>query len=270
MPLALVFRRTTILHHQAAKAARHLPLPRASTLTVRPVPDASSARNARSGFREVTRRFFDRWEARPVLFGAVFAMIKTSAADLLVQTYVEKSESIDWRRNCVFGSFGLVYLGCVQYWVYSVLFPRYMFPRAAAFVQQPFRLKMRDFAGQRTVAYQVAMDMLVHGPFMYYPAFYVLKEGVESRFANTFWEHGLRKWWKNFLDDEIAYILTWGPAFVINFAFVPIYMRMPFTAVVSMVWTVFLSSKRGQPELLEEEGAAAVDEDPPAASPHED
>ena len=50
----------------------------------------------------------------------------------------------------------------------------------------------------------------------------------------------------------MIFAASFGSEFVINFAFCPIYMRVPFTAVVSMLWTVVLSAMRGQPEALDD------------------
>eukprot|EP01046_Picozoa_sp_COSAG06_P022918 COSAG06_NODE_1798_length_8368_cov_4.946668_7_plen_110_part_00 len=38
----------------------------------------------------------------------------------------------------------------------------------------------RDTAGQRVVLAQVFLDQFVHHPLLYFPAFYCLKEGMES------------------------------------------------------------------------------------------
>jgi hypothetical protein len=35
---------------------------------------------------------------------------------------VERSETMDWRRNGMFTAFGLVYLGYFQYYLYNVAF----------------------------------------------------------------------------------------------------------------------------------------------------
>ena len=59
-------------------------------------------------------------------------LFKTSDCDLMVQKVVEKRENIDWKRNIAFGTFGLFYLGGVQYMIYVPLFSR-LFPSAAAF-----------------------------------------------------------------------------------------------------------------------------------------
>ena len=39
---------------------------------------------------------------------------------------------------------------------------------------------MQDTEGQRVVLAQVALDQFVHHPLLYFPAFYCLKEGMES------------------------------------------------------------------------------------------
>jgi hypothetical protein len=63
---------------------------------------------------------------RPATCGIVLSTVKTSAADLIVQTTVEQKtiDNIDWTRNAVFASFGAGYLGGVQYLLYCRLFPR--------------------------------------------------------------------------------------------------------------------------------------------------
>ena len=44
-----------------------------------------------------------------------------------------------------------------------------MFPSAARFVAQPLRERLRDRAGQWTVAQQVVLDQFVHHPFAVFP-----------------------------------------------------------------------------------------------------
>jgi hypothetical protein len=45
--------------------------------------------------------------------------MKTAFSDLLVQKVVERREYIDWNRNGAFATFGLLYLGGVQYFLYG-------------------------------------------------------------------------------------------------------------------------------------------------------
>ena len=84
-------------------------------------------------------------------FGAGFSCAKTSAADLLVQKYIEKREEVDWKRNGAFAAFGLVYLGGVQYAIYVPVFSR-LFPSASTFIGKSFRQKLADVPGMLNVA----------------------------------------------------------------------------------------------------------------------
>jgi len=80
----------------------------------------------------------------PFMFGMGLSTVKTSTSDLLVQTTLEQREKIDWRRNLAFASFGMFYLGGVQYMIYVPLFSR-MFPQAASFAAKSIKEKMKDF-----------------------------------------------------------------------------------------------------------------------------
>lgn len=97
--------------------------------------------------------------ARPLSFGVLISAAKTSAADLIVQTQLEGREfwpsaalpatdpgtdepqqrtphRVDLRRNLIFGMFGAVYLGGVQYSIYVKLMPR-LWPGKEATPPQP-------------------------------------------------------------------------------------------------------------------------------------
>ena len=57
-------------------------------------------------------------KAFPFTNNVIIATLKTSAADLVAQTVIERKPltEVDWRRNAVFCLFGAVYLGGFQYW----------------------------------------------------------------------------------------------------------------------------------------------------------
>mmetsp|Transcript_63214 Transcript_63214/g.142568 ORF Transcript_63214/g.142568 Transcript_63214/m.142568 type:complete len:135 (+) Transcript_63214:267-671(+) len=95
----------------------------------------------------------------PLVFGSIFACLKTSSADLLVQMKIEdrKFDEVDWRRQIIFSSWGLVYLGGVQYFIYNFAFPR-LFPAAKRFTEVPFRNKLQDREGIKAWAMQVSSD----------------------------------------------------------------------------------------------------------------
>ena len=203
-------------------------------------------------------------KTNPLPFGVGFSCVKTSASDLIVQKLIERREEIDWRRNAAFASFGFCYLGFVQYGLYVPVFGR-LFPKTEAFAAKSLREKAGDLAGQAGVAAQVFLDQCLHHPFVYFPAsggrrllfsgpsrdldthnhrFYMTKELVlhgagasPSRVRET--------WSENFWGDLRALWQVWVPATALNFAFSPMWMRIPVVASTSLVWTMILSSMRG-------------------------
>ena len=122
-------------------------------------------------------------KARPIAFGMGYSLMKTSGCDFMVQKVVEKREQIDWRRNVAFGSFGLFYLGGVQYFIYVPLFSR-LFPNAASFAAKTVAEKVKDARGIRDLVAQVFLDQAVHHPLMYFPVFYMIKDFVTSDSPN--------------------------------------------------------------------------------------
>eukprot|EP00927_Polykrikos_kofoidii_P003861 TRINITY_DN11551_c0_g1_i1.p1 TRINITY_DN11551_c0_g1~~TRINITY_DN11551_c0_g1_i1.p1 ORF type:complete len:218 (+),score=39.47 TRINITY_DN11551_c0_g1_i1:88-741(+) len=203
------------------------------------------------------RFFTSAWHfgpKHPVIFGCAVSAVKTTSSDYIVQRYFENKENIDWRRNFVFFSWGLVYLGGVQYFIYGPLFTRHLFPSAAAFVAKPFRDKLADRAGQLVVVKQVALDQLVHHPFIFFPAFYQVKDFIEGGSV----AEGFRKYRKNVTEDMKLTWSIWVPAFFVNFSICPIWMRIPFVAGVSFVFTMILSKRRGEAEVADASEKPAV------------
>merc|ERR1719247_3523660 len=105
----------------------------------------------------VLSRILGLTKSRPFAFGMGYSLFKTSGCDIMVQKVVEKRENIDWRRNAAFGSFGLLYLGGVQYMIYVPLFSR-LFPNAASFAAKTVAEKLRDGPGVRNLFAQVFID----------------------------------------------------------------------------------------------------------------
>lgn len=183
----------------------------------------------------------------PFSFNLIVATVKTSAADLLTQTVVERksADQIDWKRNASFCVFGFAYLGGFQYWLQVNLFKR-MFTGMERFTKLSFAEKIRDGPGMLTAGKQVAFDVLIHLPFMYYPTFYVVKEAVQGT-ATTPGElvsSGVGKYVNNFVPDCTAMMSVWLPADIVIFS-VPLWLRLPLRHVVSFGWTAYLSFLRG-------------------------
>jgi predicted amino acid-binding ACT domain protein len=178
----------------------------------------------------------------PLAFGIVFSGLKTSFSDLLVQKVVERREHVDWKRNAAFATFGFIYLGGVQYGLYVTIFGR-VFPNAAAFAAKPIAQKLTDVKGLLQLFAQVAIDQCIHHPLLYFPAFYCTKEMVMQKDPN--FQRCLSDYRRNMMEDLHALWKIWVPATLINFAFMPMHARIPFTAAVSLLWTCVLSTMRG-------------------------
>ena len=209
-------------------------------------PNAIRGASSRTAFSQFWSKAKEVPAKYPFMFGVVLSGTKTSVADLLVQKVVEKKEKIDWKRNAAFATFGFVYLGGVQYFIYVPLFGR-LFPNAAKFAAKSLKEKIKDVKGIRSLGMQVFLDQCVHHPLSYFPVFYLTKElimsastGDEPDFSRSFDNYR-----KNIKEDMIALWKIWVPATIVNFAFMPMYMRIPYTAGVSLAWSCVLSSMRG-------------------------
>ena len=54
-----------------------------------------------------------------------------------------------------------------------------------------------------------------------------------------------------------------------NFLFCPIWMRIPFVAIVSFGWSIMLSLQRGDPDKTDDDGANALGDDAAAIEEEE-
>ena len=180
----------------------------------------------------------------PIIFGSIIAALKTGFADYLTQTCVEGSENVDWRRVSMFTTFGLIYLGGVSYFLYVPVTTRLLFPKARQFVNLSFRKKLRCTSGQLTVLKQVVTDLYIFAPLGYFSVFYLIKEKAYSD-KPTWLQDAYRTYRQNIWNDLISYTVCWGPALSLNFGLCPMHMRVPFIALVSLLWTMYVSSVRG-------------------------
>ena len=181
----------------------------------------------------------------PFAFNLGVATTKTSAADVLTQTVVERKSfgDIDWKRNASFAVFGFAYLGGFQYWLQVNMFSRW-FAGAREFTELSFRAKLKDTAGLVTTGKQIAFDILLHMPFMYFPTFYCVKEAVQGPEGSNVVLDGLGHWKTNFVTDQKACVSVWLPADLVIFS-APMWLRLPSRHVVSFGWTAYVSFLRG-------------------------
>lgn len=118
-----------------------------------------------------------------------------------------------------------------------------MFPGAAAFAAKSIREKFKDTRGMFNVAAQVFLDQCVHHPLMYFPAFYCTRELVMKEKPDLIGV--LKEYQRNMKEDMFALWKVWVPSTLINFAFMPMWARIPFVAATSLLWTCILSAMRG-------------------------
>ena len=196
---------------------------------------------------KMASRLWNRMRSIPVeypfAFGVVFSGAKTSISDLMAQKLVEQRETVDWKRNMAFAAFGFFYLGGVQYAIYVPIFGR-IFPTIKPFTAKSIRDKMKDVRGMFECAAQVFLDQCVHHPLMYFPAFYCTRELVVHSDKPDLMKC-LREYRNNIKEDLLALWTIWVPATLFNFAFMPMWARIPTVATTSLVWSVILSTMRG-------------------------
>lgn len=171
--------------------------------------------------------FFKKY---PLFVSLVGNTIKTASADIITQKYLENKKELDVQRLSVFTSFGLVYLGGWQHYLFSNLFVRCQKIMTLA--------KYKPFSQSVMLTF---LDLGVHTPLMYYPSFYMIKGYLEKQSVNNI----IQTYNDNIKNDMVAMWKLWFPAQMINFMFCPIHLRMPFITVVSFGWTMILSFMRG-------------------------
>lgn len=185
-------------------------------------------------------------KAYPVSNNLIIATLKTSAADLVAQTVIERKsfDQVDWKRNAVFCLFGFCYLGMFQYWYQVNVFTR-LFPGVNRFTSQSWAAKLTDGPGLLALCGQTILDVGTL-TFVYLPTFYVFKAGVFSGNLDVagWFKSGLGSYTQNVSKDAYDVLRVWGPADLICFS-VPLYLRLPVRHVVSFVWTAYLSFVRG-------------------------
>lgn len=170
------------------------------------------------------------FKQRPLFVSLVGNTIKTAAADVVAQKYIEQKEDLDMRRLAVFTTFGFAYLGGWQHFLFNKLFVQC--ERAMTLA------KWKPFTQSSVLTF---LDLGVHTPLMYYPCFYGIKSFIEEKGTDD----ALATYKENINSDMVAMWKVWVPAQMTNFMFVPLHMRMPFITSVSFGWTMILSMMRG-------------------------
>jgi hypothetical protein len=167
---------------------------------------------------------------RPLLVSLIGNTAKTAVADIITQSVIEHKDELDYKRLGLFTTFGCVYLGGWQYFLFN-----------KAFVSWEKQMIMRQFNKATSSTVLTFLDLGIHTPFLYFPAFYALKGYVDNQaFKDT-----VLTFQNNLREDIVSMWKIWLPAQFVNFSCVPLHMRMPFITCVSFAWTIILSMQRG-------------------------
>ncbi|KIZ01914.1 hypothetical protein MNEG_6046 [Monoraphidium neglectum] len=161
--------------------------------------------------------------------GLVTTVIKTSAADLFAQTVMEGTEfkDVDWKRHAVFCSFGFFYLGGFQYYLYNHLFVKWC---------HGITLRVGHYG---SAPIKTFIDQAIHHPFCYFPCLYLTKGAFEGRpIQSTYNTYKVELW-----ENCKALWTIWVPAQLINFAFVPRHLRIPYAPVAAAEAATVLESR---------------------------
>jgi hypothetical protein len=191
---------------------------------------ASLGRTLLSPFTGAAVWFNNTAKAHPFATGVISTGVKTAAADVFAQKVIERRENFDWTRHAVFCTFGFAYLGAFQYYLYNIKFSQWCGPLTAR------------FGHKFTSPIKVAIDQGLHHPFLYFPVFFSMKAVVSGKPLSS----AVHKYRTEIWDSVKALWSVWVPAQLINFAFVPRHLRLPYVAAVSFGWTVILSVMQGK------------------------
>ena len=156
--------------------------------------------------------------ARPFVGACTTATVKTSAADLCVQTVIEgrSLDEIDRQRLATFSVFGFVWMGAGQYVLYCRVFEALL----------PARTVLHS-------AGKMALDQFCHVPLLFLPVFY----SVDAWLRGEGLEHVRQKYEREAWATLKVNWVIWVPASFVSFAIVPLHWRIPYVSAVSFVST---------------------------------
>lgn len=214
---------------------------------------------ASSNANSLTSRVFDSMKKHPFAANMLIATANPVAADLTTQMLREDKafNDVDWQRTSAFATFGMVYLGGVQWFVHVKLY-RYLFSSMDRFAHLPsLAAKLNYRKGLADAVKQVAFDVFFHLPFLYLPSFYFLKQCIQGQSNGSISDKTISftdlqkvviaawaNYRANWSTDVPIMTCVWAPADCLVFA-VPIWLRLPVRNAVSFCWTSYLSFSRG-------------------------
>ena len=162
--------------------------------------------------------------------------------------------------------------------MYSKVFPRLFNKRCVGkFCDQPLSEKLRNKRGLKAMLKQNFTDMLFNQPFLYFPAFYIVKEalmaadevgtGMPGQYGSlpsllslpvsTVVSNALEKYRPNMVSDVTTMSMFWFPVNMVNYS-IPVHLRLPAVHMSSLLWSSYMSIFKGGRENSHEKVAAEV------------
>merc|ERR1719230_502822 len=140
----------------------------------------------------------------PFAFGIIITCCKTTGVDLCVQKFIEKREEIDMKRLMTFGTFGILYQGVWQYYLFNRIMP-VITPGAFKFAEKTLAQKLRDIQGIKNVMIQNLVENGLNNTLLFFPCFYAVKEMIQNgaSLAQSF-SGGIARYRLNFWSDITA------------------------------------------------------------------
>lgn len=168
-------------------------------------------------------------KAHPLKAAIASATVKTTTADVMVQTVVEgrSLSELDRRRTAVFTLFGGLWMGAGQYLLYCRVFEALLPAKSAG-----------------ASLGKMFLDQGVHVPLVYFPIFYSIDALLQE--ADDVIAHVQTKVRTELASSLKANWSLWLPASFVGFRFVPTHWRIPYVSAVSMVWTTAFSCMQGR------------------------
>lgn len=153
-------------------------------------------------------------------------------ADVTAQAIVgEPGEAWDSRRTLALTTFGLLYYGGVNKYMY-LCFDRFL----------PGRPMFTAF-----------IDVWVHGPFIFMPSFYWLTGTVKGQSQSNIWALLQKEW----LVASTGSAIYWTPVQMFCFACVPQHSRIPYVTFCSFFQKTWLSWLSNRERVAEQKRVAA-------------
>ena len=149
---------------------------------------------------------------------------------------------IDWERVALFGSFNLAYSGLLLYGYQIAVFRELFAESVERFTTQPWKEKLQDGPGLRSLSMQCLLDLLVILT-VYLPTFHIFREALVGSSGDDWVVAGLSSFACHFAHDAPEVVKVWLPVDLLCFS-LPLHQRLPVRHAISFVWTAYYSVTR--------------------------